>query len=152
MAASPAGDGAPAAEPADRTARYETCSLPALEVSVSAARAFVRGRLAGWGLGPELCDNAELVVSELFTNAVVHTDSVEVVCRLRLVSDGVHLAVVDQGCGLLGAPVCAPAEAEHGRGLLIVGMLARRWGVSTAAGSGRTVWALLCSEEAEHRA
>ena len=41
-------------------------------ISVSQARAFTRRTLEGWGAG-ELVDSASLIVSELVTNAVVHT-------------------------------------------------------------------------------
>ncbi|MFP8886422.1 ATP-binding protein [Streptomyces mangrovi] len=47
------------------------------------ARRLVRGLLAGWGADEETRDTAVLVVSELFTNAVVHTGSGSVVCELR---------------------------------------------------------------------
>ena len=48
------------------------CPLPPLPVSVQAARAFVRLALRSWGLDV-LVENAELVASELATNAVKTT-------------------------------------------------------------------------------
>ncbi|MFD3972011.1 hypothetical protein [Streptomyces cyaneofuscatus] len=49
-----------------------TLTFPAVEGSVRVARKSVRGVMAGWGFGDELSETAELLVSELVTNAVLH--------------------------------------------------------------------------------
>jgi anti-sigma regulatory factor (Ser/Thr protein kinase) len=128
--------------PRDVPAAQEIFKLPAHGSSVSQARSLVRERLSGSGLRQELRDDAVLVISELFTNAVVHTGSVEVVCRLRVAEDSVYLAVVDQGLDLVGPHVRAP-DTEGGRGLLLVSALAEEWGVDDEHGAGRVVWAIL---------
>jgi hypothetical protein len=38
------------------------------------------------------------------------------------------------------APRDATADEDSGRGLALVGNLARRWGVRAAPGGGKTVW------------
>jgi serine/threonine-protein kinase RsbW len=93
-------------------------------------------------------DDAEMIVSELFTNAVRHTASRVVGCELRLDAGGgiVRLEVADQGQGM-SEPRSREAgvDEEGGRGLLLVEVLSETWGVRGApdGGSGRTVWAVL---------
>src|ERR1044072_4526385 len=69
--------------------RSEVLGLPATPASVGQAREHVRQILDAWGAGRELCDDAVLVVSELVTNALTHTGSDRVVCRLGL--DGLRM-------------------------------------------------------------
>jgi anti-sigma regulatory factor (Ser/Thr protein kinase) len=119
--------------------------LPALSASVADARGRVRARLREWGLGAELRDDACLVVTELFTNAVRHTDSEKITCALHDAGLVIRLEVTDQGCGD-GDPVpyAAQDDEEGGRGLLLVSVLAAAWGSDPAAeGTGRVVWAEL---------
>jgi anti-sigma regulatory factor (Ser/Thr protein kinase) len=104
--------------------------------------------LDGWGLAG-LADAAELVLSELLTNAVRHSAA-----RTREVgtsyerdgTGGVRLEVSD------GSPVTpqlrtAALDAENGRGLGLVDMVTGgRWGVaSNPHGGGKTVWARIAA-------
>lgn len=130
--------------------RRDVFRLPALSASVADARGRIRARLREWGADAELRDDAGLVVTELFTNAVRHTDSEKVTCVLQDIGTVVRLEVTDQGRGT-GVPVPCAAEAdeEGGRGLLLVSMLSLAWGSDPAEdGTGRVVWA----ELAAHRA
>lgn len=120
--------------------------LPARDASVAVARRRVGERLCEWGVAEPVYDDAALVVSELFTNALVHTDSAEITCRVQTTLETVYLAITDQGRGTSGPEVREPEEAENGRGLLLVNALAELWGVRNENGSGRTVWAVLSSE------
>jgi serine/threonine-protein kinase RsbW len=122
-----------------------TFHLPALGASVAEARQRVRTRLRDWGAHDETQDDAEMVVSELFTNAVRHTDSERVICTLRLTGTLLRLEVADQGCTQT-EPRSREAEAdeESGRGLLLVGALSKEWGSRpNDRGPGRVVWAEL---------
>ena len=58
-------------------------ALSAHPESVAGARRLTRARLADWRLSGDAHDAAVLIVSELVTNAVVHTASARVVCELR---------------------------------------------------------------------
>ncbi len=130
--------------------RRDVFRLPALSASVADARGRIRARLSEWGCTPEVWDDAGLVVTELFTNAVRHTDSEKITCVLKDAGAVVRLEVTDQGCAT-GAPVpcVAGADEEGGRGLLLVSVLALAWGSQPAdGGTGRVVWA----ELAAHRA
>ncbi|MEW1865044.1 ATP-binding protein [Streptomyces sp. NBC_00669] len=126
--------------------------LPALSASVAAARARIRARLREWGADAELRDDAGLVVTELFTNAVRHTDSEKITCALHDVGSAVRLEVTDQGRGEGDPmPCAATADEEGGRGLLLVSVLAAAWGSDPAAdGMGRVVWAELAAHRAPH--
>ncbi len=116
--------------------------LPAHGASVSTARDRITGQLNEWGVGESVYEDAALIVSELFTNALVHTDSSEITCQLQTTAQTVYLAITDQGRGPTGPRVREP-DAESGRGLLLVNALAQLWGVNTEHECGRTVWAIL---------
>lgn len=103
-------------------------------------------KLRDWGVDERARADAELVVSELFTNAVKHTDSVKVSCEIRVIGGRLRVEVTDQGRAE-AAPHRRPVEAEPdkeegGRGLLLVGALSDDWGVRVDhCGGGRVVWA-----------
>ncbi|MFJ4003619.1 ATP-binding protein [Streptomyces sp. NPDC090023] len=133
---------APAAAPAGtgRRFRFELAAHPG---SPAQARRLARARLTGWSVCADTCDSAVLVMSELVTNAIVHTASGRVVCEL-LDHDGlVRIAVRDEGCAP-GEPHPAQQrpDEEHGRGLLLVAALCRAWGAQEH-GTGLLVWAEL---------
>ncbi|MGX9872535.1 ATP-binding protein [Streptomyces cellulosae] len=112
---------------------------------VGRARRWARSRLAGSGIGADepLAETLILLVSELVTNAVVHTGCPAV---LRLSLPGadaaeevtVRLEVADRS-GRAPVPRCAGDEATGGRGLALVDGLADRWGWSTE-GAGKRIW------------
>ncbi|WP_237319429.1 ATP-binding protein [Streptomyces sp. JJ36] len=106
------------------------------------ARRRVRRQLRRWSFPARLCDTAQLLVSELVTNAVVHTDSARVRCLLRAGGSRLRLEIHDEGSERSAPLPCwATPEDEHGRGLLLVDTLSDEWGVDCAAqGRGRTVW------------
>jgi signal transduction histidine kinase len=89
-------------------------------------------RLVRDQLGPQAARvvgaDAELIVSELVTNAVVHGVGA-IRLRLAVDDDAVRGEVVDQGTGF-EVEVCERgADEVSGRGLWLVASLARRWGV-----------------------
>ncbi|WP_093504420.1 ATP-binding protein [Streptomyces sp. Ag109_O5-10] len=125
---------------AKRRFRFELAAHPG---SPAQARRLVRARLTGWSVCADTCDTAVLVVSELVTNAIVHTASSRVVCELHDHDDTVRIAVQDEGCAP-DEPHPSPQrpEEEHGRGLLLVEALCQAWGAQER-GSGLLVWAEL---------
>jgi anti-sigma regulatory factor (Ser/Thr protein kinase) len=103
--------------------------------------------LGGWCVDHEVLETAELVLSELVTNALrvrVPRDRLVEVRIAHSEAEGLlRLEVSDEG---LGRPeVRAPSDEETGgRGLLLVEALTHRWGVQERAGGiGKTVWAEL---------
>ncbi|WP_409237593.1 ATP-binding protein [Streptomyces sp. PA5.6] len=114
--------------------------------SVAQARRLMRTQLDGWAVrDDDACDAAALVLSELVTNAVVHTASRRIICELCADSEKLRIAVRDEGCGSgMPRPVHRGADDEHGRGLLLVDAVSSAWGVHEAGPDiGRTVWAEL---------
>lgn len=84
------GAGASGAAAAERRFRFELAAHPG---SPSQARRLTRARLSGWAVCEDTCDTAALVVSELVTNAIVHTASRHIVCELHDADDLVRIAV-----------------------------------------------------------
>ncbi|MGW8792200.1 ATP-binding protein [Streptomyces althioticus] len=143
-AAAPVGLGAgPATAPsgasAERRFRFELAAHPG---SPAQARRLTRARLTGWSVCEDTCDTAALVVSELVTNAIVHTASSHVVCELHDGDDLLRIAVRDEGCapGRPRANTRQQPKEEHGRGLLLVDALCHAWGAHEH-GPGLLVWA-----------
>ncbi|WP_435303972.1 ATP-binding protein [Streptomyces phaeoluteigriseus] len=109
--------------------------------------------MTGWSVCEDTCDTAALVISELVTNAIVHTASGVVVCELYDGGDLVRIAVRDEGCAP-GEPHPSPQrpDEEHGRGLFLVDALCHSWGAQEH-GPGLLVWADLPRQaSAEHPA
>ncbi|MGW5430765.1 SpoIIE family protein phosphatase [Streptomyces sp. NPDC004059] len=103
---------------------------------VARARRLVRERLLAWGL-PQAVGTAELLVSEVVTNAVRHAVSEPV--GLRVVrTDALLFEVTDDEPGLPEMLAAGPCD-ESGRGLRVVSRLAREWGAS-GSGHRKTVW------------
>jgi anti-sigma regulatory factor (Ser/Thr protein kinase) len=111
---------------------------------VGRARRWARSRLAGSGIKADeaLAETLILLVSELVTNAVVHTGC-PAVLRLSLPGAAtepsiVRLEVADSS-DRAPVPTCADGDATGGRGLALVDGLADRWGWSSE-GVGKRIW------------
>ncbi len=121
--------------PADRIV---TWTLPSELTSASRARSLIRRPLRRWGQG-DLLPTAELLVSELVTNAVRYAQGR---IGLRLVREDEAHALF---CEVLDDSAALPRlrhpddSDERGRGLQVVSQLAQRWGARRAA-SGKVVW------------
>ncbi len=114
--------------------------LAAKLTAAKRARSLIRTPLRRWGLA-DLTPVAELVVSELVTNAVRYAQGT---IGLRLVNErGLFIEVLDDSAAL---PRLRHAEEddERGRGLQVVSQLASRWG-TRRAGTGKVVWAELAA-------
>jgi anti-sigma regulatory factor (Ser/Thr protein kinase) len=136
-----ATEAAPAKAAAERRFRFELAAHPG---SPAQARRLTRARLTNWAVCEDTCDTAALVVSELVTNAIVHTASRHIVCELHDGAELVRIAVRDEGCapGQPHASSRDQPEEEHGRGLLLVDALCHSWGAQEQ-GPGLMVWAEL---------
>jgi anti-sigma regulatory factor (Ser/Thr protein kinase) len=158
--AAPAGDGPrppgnpvqipPLADPQgnDVTGRWPLRSfleLGALPSAVPCARLHTRQLLWEWQL-TGLGDDAELLVSEILTNAVQITqaDGRTAPVRLWLLADRARLLIlVWDASPLPPVPVSTSGDAGNGRGLLLVQTLSTRWGHFPHHNGGKTVWSLL---------
>jgi serine/threonine-protein kinase RsbW len=122
-------------------ATHEVARLEPSGVAPSQARRLVRRTVQDL-VPSDVVDTAELLVSELVTNAVVHGSGVIVVaidCEDRVVS----IAVSDD------APARPQLQPERpmalgGRGLRMIESLASAWGVRPREdGPGKQVWVRL---------
>ncbi|MFD8373388.1 SpoIIE family protein phosphatase [Streptomyces sp. NPDC059688] len=119
--------------PDDHVAEWR---LDAEPLAVPRARRLVRERLLTWCL-PHAVETAELLVSEVVTNAVRHAHGDRI--GLRVVRTDALLFEVTDDEPALPAMLSAGPLDESGRGLRVVSRLAREWGASTS-GHRKTVW------------
>ncbi|WP_232789714.1 SpoIIE family protein phosphatase [Streptomyces jeddahensis] len=101
------------------------------------ARRFTRRTLRKWAVTRET-DTVLLVVSELVTNALVHTDG-PVRLDLTRIEDRLRVAVADASPRTPVKPANVGWEATGGRGVLLVEALSAAWG-TVPAGGGKQVW------------
>jgi len=96
-------------------------------------------RLVGYRPRGHLHDDTELLLCELVTNAVLHAGGVTAV-QLRLTDETLRITVCDTVSAVPVAQRAAP-DADHGRGIALVEILATRWGVQRARpAAGKCVW------------
>jgi anti-sigma regulatory factor (Ser/Thr protein kinase) len=136
-----------------------TLDLAAVPTAVSCSRIFVRHALTQWGM-KALQDTAELVISELVTNAVEAVGITEggpswaelaevqlVQVRVLVLPGRICLQVWDASQEAPQPTTAEPIdEAESGRGLFIVGTLSARNGHFLLRSGGKVVWAELVLE------
>lgn len=113
--------------------------FPAHPGQVGAARGYLSAILAGC----PAAEDAVLCLSELATNAITHSRSRQpggaFTVRVQLHGGRLRVEVSDQG-GPWQSPTRASPDEQNGRGLLIVGQLASRWGCAGHRQRGWTVW------------
>lgn len=128
--------------------------LAAVSSAVPCSRMFVRDVLDRWKLGDHI-DVAELVVSELVTNAVKMTGPTSpepksweiethhvIGVQLRATGTSLFVEIWD------GSPVAPVAKnpdsnTEGGRGLMLIGAMVKQWDVYRPQSGGKVVWAEL---------
>lgn len=112
-------------------------TLPPQSASCARARHAVRAFCQANAL-PQLADDAELLCSELVTNALQHSGG-----RIRLIAESaggsLRVTVGDDGPGSVPVLRDADDQAESGRGIALVSQIAARWG-TTRHGSDKSVW------------
>jgi anti-sigma regulatory factor (Ser/Thr protein kinase) len=119
--------------------------LPSIPASVRIARCHVRAALGLHGLA-EYAEDAEVITSELVTNALQHvrSDNAEII-RITLIRTweptGIAVIVADSSPQGPARPNLA-ADNERGRGLQIVDALSAHWGWCEQA-DGKAVFAVL---------
>jgi two-component sensor histidine kinase len=126
-------------------------TLPSDPASVTTARRHVCDLLVTWGLPPDspAVDSVRLIVSELATNAVLHTSGMSptftVDVRLER-SEELYIGVTDSHPR---RPQRLPAAVrqDNGRGMVIVRHLTRESGgrleVTPTEDGGKTVWIMI---------
>jgi len=128
--------------------RLELGPLPS---AVPCARLHTRVILQKWNLG-QVTDVAELIISELATNALNAssslTESQPIVVDILASHECLIVQVWDAS---VAAPDLRPhaPDAETGRGLQIVSLLSDRWGFYRPRDGGKIVWAVIGIDRAE---
>ncbi|MFG2193058.1 SpoIIE family protein phosphatase [Streptomyces sp. NPDC048639] len=126
--------------------------LPTEPKSVARARELTREQLTAWG-HEQLVDTAELLVSELVTNALRYGAGIPLgepggEIRLRLLLDTTLVCEVWDGGLVQPRRRRARDTDEGGRGLQLVGLLSAGWG-SRRTPRGKTVWFELALPDGE---
>ncbi|MEE4543820.1 ATP-binding protein [Streptomyces sp. V4-01] len=126
-------------------------TLPSEPASVTAARRHVCAVLVDWGLRPDspAVDSVRLIVSELATNAVLHTSGLSpnftVEVRLER-SEELRVGVTDSH-PRRPQPLPPTTRQDNGRGMVIVRHLTCESGgrveVTPTADGGKTVWIMI---------
>lgn len=139
-------------EAGEDSTRLDLATLPSAPFW---ARRFTNATLHAWQLWPETIETAELLVSEMVTNAIrtsilksehglsSRIEQVECISlTLRLLAGRIIIEVFDKDPH---PPVLAEAEpdSESGRGLMIVQALSKEWGHFFPPTGGKTVFCVL---------
>jgi hypothetical protein len=105
------------------------------------ARAVIRSACLAWGIDEEVCEDAELVASELVANVVDHAGTR---CTLDVSESDEGLLIEVRDFYPCPPPQPRPVDprARRGRGLQVVAAVSSRWGV-TPFPDGKSIWALL---------
>lgn len=127
----------------------------ALPTAVPCARLHARQILWEWGI-TELRDSVELLVSELVTNAVAASQSLEwfSTVRLWLLSDRARVLILVWDANP-EPPVLIElsVDEERGRGMALVAAISARWDWhESPSTNGKVVWALCTLDDAMGRA
>lgn len=137
-----------------RTHYVSSLRLVGVLTAVGLSREFIRHTLTAWQLTDQV-ESAELIISELVTNAVKETGVTDaspkwedikakhiIGVQVRLVNDALYVEVWDRGDGSPTIPNQSD-DAEGGRGLFLVDALSEKWDVYRPRSGGKVVWAEL---------
>ncbi len=124
--------------------RPRRISLTAGPAAAAAARRQVRAAIDAWDapVDPEV---AVLLTSELVTNAISHETGRSVTLTISCICGQLRVDVHDTSRSA-PVPVEAPADAETGRGLMLVSSLSTDWGFHRTPG-GKAVYFTLAFQE-----
>ena len=126
-------------------------SLPPDTKAAAVARHAIRADLTGT-VDATMIERAELLVTELVTNAVRHAGlepADEIVVSIRARRGYVWGRVSDHGAGFRPHRGTPRPDAGQGWGIVLVDRIARRWGAN--ASDGTQVWFELGNPRAENR-
>jgi anti-sigma regulatory factor (Ser/Thr protein kinase) len=125
--------------------------LAAQPTAPGVVRGHVRAVASEFGLA-DLADTAELLASEIVTNAVQASQrastrgdlAIVPVIQLWVTSDGVSMVIhVWDGSDEMPAVKDVARDEENGRGLMLVAALGKDWGCYRKAAGGKVVWVVI---------
>ncbi|WP_371538343.1 ATP-binding protein [Streptomyces sp. NBC_00466] len=118
-------------------------TLPREPESAATARRLVRTAMAAWGLEQDMIEPGTLIISELVSNAVVHSRLASIRVMVSQPTPSlVRLGVVDRSKVLPMLRTDSDGDQIHGRGLVLVDGFSHRWGTDLYRW-GKQVWAEL---------
>ncbi|MET7490584.1 ATP-binding protein [Streptomyces sp. NPDC005538] len=127
-----------------------TLELPTHVSAAGWARGHTRTVLRAWRLANERIETAQLVVSELVTNAVRHdveqqgsTEKPRVTLTLHCEAEQLIVLVADGNSNPPMNRGAVPHVAEGGRGLFIVEAVSKEWSYYFPPTGGKVVWCIL---------
>ena len=118
-------------------------SLTAAPAAAAAARSQVRAAINAWGV-PVDESVAVLLASELVTNAIRHEEGETVTLVITSACGQLRVEVHDTSHSV-PIPVDGPADAETGRGLMLVASLSKEWGFFRTP-TGKAVYFMLTDQ------
>lgn len=124
-----------AAAPETAGREVGVCVLHRAPSTVPDVRRWARTQFDVWRVPVDVLQEAELVFSELVSNAVLHGSGDVVSCRIEAVGDlyiEIREHAVREGADAAAPPPGGRYDDEHGRGLLLVEALSSDWGVTPA--------------------
>jgi anti-sigma regulatory factor (Ser/Thr protein kinase) len=125
-------------------------SLPALPQAAAEARTQVTAAIFAWGV-PVDSSVAALLTSELVTNAIRHVTGESVLLDVSCTCGQLRVDVHDTSWAMpLQDTVIEPAEAEAGRGLMLIDRLADEWGFYRTL-AGKAVYFALAYPNGRHQ-
>jgi anti-sigma regulatory factor (Ser/Thr protein kinase) len=134
--------------------RLAYIELASLSTTPYWARVHIRTVLRAWQMHAETIETAELLVSELVTNAtkfsaqapvsLKNPDPDPISLTLRLQRDRL---VIEVGDSDMSPPTLTEAgpDAESGRGLMLLRALSKEWNYFFPASGGKTVYCVICT-------
>jgi len=116
-----------------------------LDVTAPGSARTVITKCLGERVAASALDSAHLLISELVSNSLRHSGSVDgrVVISVELAPDWFRVGVLDSGSDSVITVRPPNTETGDGFGLNLVQMLSERWGVEHVSGGGTQVWAQL---------
>jgi anti-sigma regulatory factor (Ser/Thr protein kinase) len=143
----------------DRLARMQLAALPD---AAFWARRLTRDVLSEWQISTDVIETAELLVSEIVTNAqkfssttlgqsqTISPGDVELISLLLLnFPDRIVVEVSDSNASP-PVPTEPSQDSESGYGLLLVKALSKEWGYFLRPSGGKTVYCSIAMAEAMH--
>ena len=118
-------------------------SLTPEPAAAAQARRHVRAAIEAWGV-PADPYVAALLTSELVTNAIRHETGETIMLAITCACGQLRIDVHDTSCSV-PMPVDGPADAETGRGLMLVSSLSTEWGYYRTP-AGKAVYFTLAFE------
>jgi two-component sensor histidine kinase len=124
------------------------------------ARRYTHRVLGEWRLGPETIETAELLVSELVTNAakfagplpgaLAHPDLAQVGAVTVTLKYGPDRLIIEVSDADSNPPVATEPrlDAESGRGLMLVEALSKEWSYYFPPSGGKTVYCVISLDDA----